>query len=125
VVLLDTVSIILAAKTPEKLSPRVTQIFESPSDLRVVSAVSLAEIAIKWSVGKLEFPATAVRQTLDDLVVQVLPFTEDHAFRLFDLPLLHKDPFDRQLIAQALSESIPVVTNDAQFRLYKNIEVIW
>jgi PIN domain nuclease of toxin-antitoxin system len=125
VILLDTVAFIMAAKTPEKLSPRVTQILQSPSHIRVVSAVSLAEIAVKWSVGKLEFPATAVRQTLDDLVVKILPFTEDHAFRLFDLPLLHRDPFDRQLIAQALSESIPVVTNDAQFRLYKNVEVIW
>jgi PIN domain nuclease of toxin-antitoxin system len=81
VVLLDTVAFIMAAKTPEKLSRRVTQVLESPSEIRVVSVVTSTEIAIKWSVGKLEFPATAVRQTLNDLVVQILPFTEDHAFR--------------------------------------------
>jgi PIN domain nuclease of toxin-antitoxin system len=113
----------MAAKTPEKLSRRVTQVLESPSEIRVVSVVTSTEIAIKWSVGKLEFPATAVRQTLNDLVVQILPFTEDHAFRLFDLPLLHKDPIDRQWIAQALSESVPVVTNDAPFRLTRTLKL--
>jgi PIN domain nuclease of toxin-antitoxin system len=54
-----------------------------------------------------------------------LPYRADHAFSLFDLPLHHSDPFDRQIIAQALSEQIPVVTPDEKFGLYKGLKVIW
>ena len=57
--------------------------------------------------------------------MRILPYTADHAGRLFGLPLHHADPFDRQIIAQALSENIPVVTSDEKFRLYKGIKVIW
>jgi len=49
----------------------------------------------------------------------VLPYTAEHAIRLFHMPLHHADPFDRQIIAQALAESIPVVTCDEKFRAYK------
>ena len=55
----------------------------------------------------------------------MLPYTEDHALRLFDLPLHHPDPFDRQIIAQALAENIAVVTPDREFRLYKGLKTIW
>ena len=60
-----------------------------------------------------------------DLQLHLLPFTADHALGMFDLPLHHRDPFDRQIIAQALTENIPVVTCDEQFRLYKSLKVIW
>ncbi len=53
---------------------------------------------------------------------RVLPYTTNHAFSLFDLPLLHEDLFDRQIIAQALSEEIPVMTCDEKFNLYKGLE---
>ena len=49
----------------------------------------------------------------------------DHAFELFELPLYHSDPFDRQIIAQALSEKVPVVTSDEKFSLYKGLKLIW
>ena len=60
-----------------------------------------------------------------DLRLRILPYTSDHAFRLFDLPLHHADPFDRQIIAQALVERVRVVTPDENFRLYKGLDVIW
>jgi PIN domain nuclease of toxin-antitoxin system len=59
------------------------------------------------------------------LGARVLPFTASHAFRLFDLPLHHSDPFDRQIIAQAVEERIPVITSDETFHLYKGLQVIW
>jgi PIN domain nuclease of toxin-antitoxin system len=62
---------------------------------------------------------------LADLHVRVLPYTADHALCLFDLPLQHPDPFDRQIIAQAICENIPVVTCDEKFRLYKEVTVLW
>jgi PIN domain nuclease of toxin-antitoxin system len=55
----------------------------------------------------------------------VAPATEQHALFLFELPLHHSDPFDRQIIAQALAEKIPVITPDQKFSLYKGLKVIW
>ncbi len=60
-----------------------------------------------------------------DLRLRVLPYTADHALHLFDLPLHHSDPFDRQIIAQALWEKIPVVTSDEKFSLYKGLRIVW
>jgi PIN domain nuclease of toxin-antitoxin system len=54
-----------------------------------------------------------------------LPYTANHAFFLFDLPPLHADPFDRQIIAQALCEEIPVMTCDEKFSLYNGLRVLW
>jgi len=88
-----------------------------------VSALSLSEIAIKQD--KLKISAQETAQALEDLDVRILPYTRKHAFELFHLPLHHRDPFDRHLIAQALAEKIPVVTADRTFRLYAGIKVIW
>ena len=90
-----------------------------------LSAISLTEIAIKNKVGKLTFPAEVVRRAIEALSIRIVPYTAEHAFRLFDLPLHHRDPFDRQIIAQALSEDIPIVTPDKQFSAYKGIKIIW
>lgn len=96
-----------------------------PSNIREISVVSLAEIALKKAIGKLALPKSDLMPALHELCVTVLPYTQDHALRLFDLPLHHRDPFDRQIIAQALAECIPVVTCDQQFRTYKGLSVIW
>jgi PIN domain nuclease of toxin-antitoxin system len=54
-----------------------------------------------------------------------LPYAAEHAFRLFDLPTQHADPFDRQIIAQALVENVPVVTPDESFNHYEGLKVVW
>jgi PIN domain nuclease of toxin-antitoxin system len=90
-----------------------------------LSSISLAEIAIKSSLGKLELSESSLRQALIDLDVRVLPYSGEHALRMFELPNHHRDPFDRQLIAQALSENIPIVTSDELFERYKGLRVIW
>jgi PIN domain nuclease of toxin-antitoxin system len=123
--LLDTAVFILAVESPERLSRRGAVIFRNPEHDLELSAVSLSEIAIKAALGKLPFSALQTRQALEDLNVHMLPYTAEHAFRLFDLPLHHTDPFDRQIIAQALCEDIPVVTCDEKFRMYKGLRVIW
>jgi PIN domain nuclease of toxin-antitoxin system len=97
----------------------------SGSAVREMSVVSLSEIAIKLSIGKLAFGKEEVIQGIADLQLRLLPYTADHAFRLFSLPLHHTDPFDRQIIVQALAEDIPVVTADEKFHLYKGLKVIW
>ncbi|HEX4001656.1 MAG TPA: type II toxin-antitoxin system VapC family toxin [Candidatus Acidoferrales bacterium] len=123
--LLDTAAFIWAASSPEKLSRAAMSAMRSESAVREISAVSLSEIAIKQSIGKLAFDKNDVATALADLQVRVLAFTAEHAFRLFDLPLYHPDPFDRQIIAQALSEEVAVVTSDEKFRLYEGIKVVW
>ena len=123
--LLDTAVLIFAVESPERLSRRVTAVLRNPENVLELSVVSLAEIAIKASLGKLRFSAAIARQAVQALDLRILPYTADHAFQLFDLPLNHGDPFDRQIIAQALSEKIAVVTPDEKFRLYKGLKVIW
>lgn len=123
--LLDTVILIYAVESPELLSKRAVSSLKNPDNIRELSSISLAEIAIKSSAGKLKLSVGMLRQALDDLNIRVLPYTARHAFELFALDLHHRDPFDRQIIAQALSEKIPIVTSDRKFHLYKGIDVIW
>jgi PIN domain nuclease of toxin-antitoxin system len=66
-----------------------------------------------------------LRNAMDDLGIRILPYSADHAFRMFELPRLHNDPFDRQIMAQALCEGIPVITLDEKFGLYEGIKVVW
>ena len=90
-----------------------------------LTSVSLAEIAIKASIGKLAISDAVARQVIKDLDIHVLPYTAEQALRLFSLPLHHSDPFDRQIIAQALCEKIPVVTPDQKFSSYEGVKIIW
>jgi PIN domain nuclease of toxin-antitoxin system len=123
--LLDTAALIFAVEAPDRLSRRAAAALKSSGNVRELSSISLVEIAVKSSLGKLSISSQIARQALDDLDVRVLPFTSDHAFPLFELPVHHRDPFDRQIIAQALSEDIPVVTPDRQFSSYKGLKLIW
>lgn len=124
-VLLDTAVLIFAVEAPERLSGRANTVLKNPENIRQLSAVSLTEIAIKTSLGKLSISAEMVRKAVQDMDIRILSFTADHAFRLFDLPPHHSDPFDRQIIAQALEEEIPVVTSDEKFKVYKGLQIIW
>lgn len=123
--LLDTAILIYAVEAPERLSKRVTNALENPGNVLELSAISITEIAIKASLGKLQLTGAIARQAVQDLDIRILPYTGEHALRLFELPPHHGDPFDRQIIAQALSEKIPVVTPDEKFRLYSGLKIIW
>ncbi len=123
--LLDTAILIYAVESPEKLTRRATAALENTENVLELSAISIAEIAVKAALGKLGLSAAMAREAVEDLDIRVLPYSAEHAFQLFDLPLHHSDPFDRQIIAQAISENIPIVTSDEKFRLYKGIRVIW
>jgi PIN domain nuclease of toxin-antitoxin system len=124
-ILLDTAVLIYAVEAPERLSKRVAAALQNPENVLELSAISLVEIAIKSGLGKLAVSAAMARQAVDDLDIRILPFTADHALHLFELPLHHGDPFDRQIITQALVEKIPVATPDEKFSLYKGLKIIW
>jgi PIN domain nuclease of toxin-antitoxin system len=123
--LLDTVTFLWATSSPAQLSRAAMSALRSGSAVREMSAISLVEIAIKSARGKLTFGQGELNAGISALRLRVLPYTAAHALRLFDLPLHHGDPFDRQIISQALSEGIPIVTPDKSFNLYKGLEVIW
>jgi len=123
--LLDTAVLIYAVESPEKLSRRVAVALQNDTISLGLSAVSLTEIAIKNKVGKLTFPAEVVRRAIESLGIRIVPYTAEHAFHLFELPLHHRDPFDRQIIAQALVEKIPVVTPDRTFGRYEGLKLVW
>jgi PIN domain nuclease of toxin-antitoxin system len=124
-VLLDTAVLIFAVSAPDRLSKRAFSTLRNPENTRELSVISLTEIAVKTTLGKLDFPADRTRQALEDVDIRILPFSADHAFQLFALPVHHRDPFDRQIIAQAMWEGIPVITPDESFSHYEGLKVIW
>jgi PIN domain nuclease of toxin-antitoxin system len=89
----------------------------------VISAVVVWEVAIKRQLGKLDAPSDLLER-LEQAGVELLPITARHADHVRALPMHHRDPFDRLLIAQAAVEGLPLVTADAQMDAY-GVEVIW
>ena len=116
--LLDTVVLIFAVESPEQLTKRAITLLQNTENTLELSAISLSEIVIMAARGKLRLSAADTHRALEDLDLRILPYTAHHAFYLFDLPPHHADPFDRQIIAQAVCEKIPVVTCDEKFSLY-------
>ncbi len=118
--LLDTQILLWAAGQPERLSAAARALLTDPRHELLFSAASLWEIAIKNTLGRDDFrvqPRLLRRGLLDNGYVE-LPVTSQHAVSIDSLPPLHKDPFDRLLLAQALSEGITLVTGDAQLARY-------
>jgi PIN domain nuclease of toxin-antitoxin system len=118
--LLDTQILLWAAGHPERLSPAARKQLNDPKNELLFSAASLWEIAIKRSLGREDFrvePRLLRRGLLDNGFIE-LPVTSEHAVSIDALPDLHKDPFDRILLAQAFSEGITLLTADAQLARY-------
>ena len=86
-------------------------------NLIVVSAAVIWEIRIKQALGKLEIPSNFCR-VIKDQGFELLSITADHAYAAGDLPMHHRDPFDRMIIAQAKLEGLKVITHDNIFKKY-------
>ena len=128
-VLLDTSILILGYETGIANMPKtVQQILADPETERILSSVSLTEVAIKTTLSKsLRFPQAEVQKAIRDMRITTMSYSASHALALFSLPLLedHRDPFDRMLIATALSENIPLISSNRNFKRYKGLQVIW
>lgn len=118
--LLDTHVLLWAAAAPERLSPAARSLLESSDNPLLFSAASLWEIAIKHSLGRDDFRVEPrlLRRGLEDHGYQELPITSRHALALDQLPSIHRDPFDRILIAQAVVEGVTLLTVDAVVASY-------
>jgi PIN domain nuclease of toxin-antitoxin system len=112
--LLDTHVLLWAAGGSGRLPSSVRAEIDSPENEPIVSAASLWEITIKRSLGRPDFQVDPrlLRRGLLDAGYAELPVTGDHAIAVDGLPLLHKDPFDRLLVAQSLVEGITLLTAD-------------
>ena len=119
--LLDTQILLWAAGQPERLSAAARRLLNNPRNELLFSAASVWEVAIRNTLGRPDFqvdPRLLRRGLLDNGYVE-LPFTSEHAVNVDALPPLHKDPFDRLLLAQALTEGITLLTGDAQLVRYR------
>jgi PIN domain nuclease of toxin-antitoxin system len=114
ILLPDTHLLLWAAGTPERLSPQARRMFENPAHTLWFSVASIWEITIKNRLGRKDFrvdPHLLRRGLLDNGYVE-LSITSQHAIATQHLPPLHKDPFDRLLIAQAETEGALLLTAD-------------
>ena len=124
--LLDTHTFLWAIAEEGKLSRRAQQIYTSSNDLWL-SVASLWEILIKVQAGKLPLPKPSgpyLTKKLANDRIEVLPVTFDHVLKTESLPMHHRDPFDRLLIAQSIEEGWPIITADPWFARYP-VDVIW
>ncbi len=112
--LLDTHLLLWAANEPQRLSRQAIQLMEDPANELLFSAASLWEVAIKSGLGRDDFKMDVrlLRRGLLDNGYLELPVTSAHATYLDTLPALHKDPFDRMLVAQAKAEGVVLLTAD-------------
>lgn len=118
--LLDTHVLLWAAGSPAQLPPAVRAMLDDPDNELLFSAASLWEIVIKRGLGRADFQVDArvLRRGLLDNGYLELPITSEHAVFIDSLPAIHKDPFDRILIAQATVEGITLLTADALVAQY-------
>jgi PIN domain nuclease of toxin-antitoxin system len=112
--LLDTHLLLWAAGHPERLSAEARSLIDNPQNEVLFSAASLWEVAIKRGLGRDDFKADArvLRRGLLDNGYSELPIVSDHVVAIESLPTIHKDPFDRVLVAQATVEGITLLTID-------------
>lgn len=122
-VLVDTHLLLWAAARSRRLPKEARRLLENPRNEVHYSAASLWEIAIKLALRRADFQVDLgrLRLALLEMGFLELPVTGAHAERLVALPPIHKDPFDRMLVAQSLSEPLVLLTNDGGLASYGEV----
>jgi PIN domain nuclease of toxin-antitoxin system len=118
--LLDTRLLLWAAGQPNRLSAASLKLIKGPANELFFSAASIWEVAIKRGLGRSDFQADPrlLRRGLLDNGYSELPVLSDHVVAIDNLPPIHKDPFDRLLVAQATVEGITLLTADSRLAKY-------
>ncbi|GAA4487837.1 PIN domain-containing protein [Gluconacetobacter asukensis] len=118
--LLDTHLLLWAAGMPEKLSAEALILMEDPQNTLLFSVASLWEITIKAGLGREDFQVDPhlLRRGLVENEYEELPITGRHALAVGGLPDIHRDPFDRMLVAQATVEGVLLLTHDPAVQAY-------
>lgn len=126
-ILLDTQAWLWLITEPERVGPEALRCARDPNNTLWLSAVSSCEIAIKYALGKLPLPEPPEKFVPPRLMrdgILALPVNHTHALRVAALPLHHRDPFDRLLVAQAQVEGLCLLTTDRQFEPY-DLDILW
>ncbi len=119
--LLDTHVFLWSKSNDRRMSDHAWSLLRDPGNELLMSAVSVAEMAIKIRLGRLTLDVPLkdfVKTGMTTGRILELPLVASHAARLADLPLHHRDPFDRLLIATAIEEDLTLLTNDPEIRKY-------
>lgn len=123
-ILIDTHILLWALYKAEKLSSNTVKLLSDENNLKYISLVSIWEIEIKSSIGKLEYNSAEVLRDAEAAGFKILDIKKEHIFGLNNLAKIHNDPFDRLLISQAEEESFKLITNDSKIRQYDKSFVV-
>lgn len=124
--LLDTHTLIWAFGDTEHLSDKARKLLQTETEI-YVSIVSLWEIGIKKRLGKLDVPYSIkeLAAQCEQENISIIPVLPEHIDKQATLPLIHKDPFDRMIIAQSELEEMTLITRDTIIPKYPNVLVLW
>ena len=126
-ILLDTHTVLWMINGHEKLSPSARTLLLNDKNILFISVVSLWEMAIKVSLGKLSDlngGVDVIISKLDDMPIEILPVTTNYIKIIETLPFIHRDPFDRMLVATAILNDMTILTADSNIPKY-NTSCIW
>ena len=116
-ILLDTHIFLWMLTSPERLNDKRRYELETPANEVFLSAMSIAELMIKHAIGKIHVEFDPLEMA-KEMRIEILSFSGDHAMLLGKMPLHHKDPFDRMIIAQAIVNKLPLMSDDPKFPEY-------
>ena len=124
--LLDTHTFIWFIEGDKLLSDKALSAINDGADFNFVSIASIWEIAIKLNIEKLKLQTSflGIQKKMDENGFKLLPVNFEHTLILRDLPLHHRDPFDRMIIAQSITENLTIISKDKNFSLYP-IKLLW
>jgi len=119
-ILMDTCSVLWYFNGIEEMSQKTREIILNPENTMYISITSIWEVAIKMSIGKLDFDGgiDGFIKAIDDEGFSLLDITTAHIKTVKTLPFIHRDPFDRMLVAQAVVEGLSVITTDSDMVKY-------
>lgn len=126
-VLLDTHIFLWWITDDSRLIANVRDIIADGTNDLFLSVASCWEIVIKAQFGRIDLPDKPDKFIAEQLslnAIKSLPILANHALNVFNIPSLHRDPFDRLIISQAITENLPIVTSDPVFKQY-GIETVW
>ena len=116
-IIIDTHIFLWSISETPKLPPKYVEALETLSNTIYVSSISISELMIKSSIGKLKFDFNPI-EVAKNTGFELLDYSAEDSIQLKDLPFHHKDPFDRMLISQAINRKFKLMTKDSKFSLY-------
>ncbi|MCI5130829.1 MAG: type II toxin-antitoxin system VapC family toxin [Candidatus Electrothrix sp. EH2] len=126
-ILLDTCTFLWITRSASQLSDKAAKVFEAPDNAVFLSSISAWEISVKWNMGKLHLPYPPeqfIPRERKRHFIEKLHLAEEDTFSLSKLPDIHKDPFDRILICQAIENGLTILTSDRYIQQYP-VKTLW